>query len=202
MARTLNTFGVPTDSGASTGTGILQPKLNYRFRVSVTNFGGLGTQSADFTRQVMNVKRPTVTHESIPIDSYNSRTYMMGKHTWAPVSITLRDDVGNSLTQLVGKQLQTQLDHRNQAGPQAGANYKFVTKIETLDGNSGDPIETWELEGCFLTNADYAQTDYAVSDAVTITLEMQYDNAILYDGTQGSNLFPAITARDVSNNIN
>lgn len=201
MARTLNTFGVPTDSGENNASGILQPKLNYRFRVSVTNFGGI-IDTADFTRQIMNVKRPTVTHESIPIDSYNSRSYMMGKHTWAPVTITLRDDIGNRLTQLVGRQLQTQLDHRNQTGPQSGANYKFTTKVETLDGNTGNPIETWELEGCFVTNADYAQTDYAVSDAVTITLEMQYDNAILYDGTQGDNLFPSITARDISNNIN
>ena len=40
MARTLQNFGVPTDSGASTGTGILQPKLNYRFRVQVAGFGG------------------------------------------------------------------------------------------------------------------------------------------------------------------
>jgi hypothetical protein len=30
MARTLQNFGVPTDSGAATGTGILQPKLNYQ----------------------------------------------------------------------------------------------------------------------------------------------------------------------------
>ena len=36
MARTLQNFGVPTDSGDNvTGGGILQPKLNYRFRVQV-----------------------------------------------------------------------------------------------------------------------------------------------------------------------
>lgn len=40
MARTLNNFGVPTDSGnEAVGTGILQPKLNYRFRVVVAGFG-------------------------------------------------------------------------------------------------------------------------------------------------------------------
>ena len=44
MARTLNNFGVPTDSGSeAVGTGILQPKLNYRFRVVVAGFGGTGT---------------------------------------------------------------------------------------------------------------------------------------------------------------
>jgi hypothetical protein len=182
MARTLNNFGVPLDSGdAATGTGILQPKLNYRFRVVVAGFGGAGTTSAEFTRQVMNVSRPKVSHESIPLDSYNSRMYVMGKHTWEPITITLRDDIANNLTKLVGSQVQSQLDHKSQRGPSAGTNYKFSTLIEILDGNSGDATEQWQLEGCFITNADYSQTDYAVSDPVTITLTLQYDNAVMND---------------------
>ena len=64
----------------------------------------------------MNVTRPKITHESIP-DSYNSRMYMMGKHTWEPITITLRDDIANNLTKLVGRQVQSQLNARNQAGP-------------------------------------------------------------------------------------
>jgi len=182
MARTLNNFGVPTDSGTdATGSGILQPKLNYRFRVVVAGFGGIGTSSQEFTRQVMNVSRPKVSHESIPLDSYNSRMYVMGKHTWEPITITLRDDIANNLTKLVGRQVQSQLDHKSQKGPSAGTNYKFSTLIEILDGNSGNATEQWQLEGCFVTNADYSQTDYAVSDPVTITLTLQYDNAVLND---------------------
>ena len=108
MARTLNTFGVPTDSGDGvTSSGILQPKLNYRFRVQVAGFGGVATNTTEFTRQVMNVTRPKITHESIPVDSYNSRMYMMGKHTWEPITITLRDDIANNLTKLVGRQVQS-----------------------------------------------------------------------------------------------
>jgi len=182
MARTLNNFGVPLDTtDGATGTGILQPKLNYRFRVVVAGFGGAGTTSSEFTRQVMNVSRPKVSHESIPLDSYNSRMYVMGKHTWEPITITLRDDIANNLTKLVGRQVQQQLDHKSQRGPSAGTNYKFSTLIEILDGNSGSATEQWQLEGCFVTNADYSQTDYAVSDPVTITLTLQYDNAVLND---------------------
>lgn len=190
MARTLQNFGVPTDSGDNvTGGGILQPKLNYRFRVQVSGFGGVTQATSEFTRQVMNVTRPKVSHESIPVDSYNSRMYMMGKHTWEPVTITLRDDVANNLTKLVGRQLQSQLDHKNQTGPSAGTNYKFSTLIEMLDGNSGNPIEQWQLEGCFLTNTDYSQSDYAVSDPVTIALTLQYDNAVFTD----DNIMPGQT---------
>ena len=180
MARTLNNFGVPTDTGDAVGTGILQPKLNYRFRVVVAGFGGpLITSSQEFTKQVMNISRPKVSHESIPLDSYNSRMYVMGKHTWEPITITLRDDIANNLTKLVGRQVQSQLDHKSQKGPSAGTNYKFSTLIEILDGNTGDSTEQWQLEGCFITNADYSQTDYAVSDPVTITITLQYDNAVL-----------------------
>ena len=179
---TLNKFGVPLNSGDGvSGSGILQPKLNYRFRVVVAGFGGVGTSSQEFTRQVMNVSRPKVSHESIPLDSYNSRMYVMGKHTWEPITITLRDDIANNLTKLVGRQVQQQLDHKSQRGPSAGTNYKFTTLIEILDGNSGSATEQWQLEGCFVTNADYSQTDYAVSDPVTITLTLQYDNAVLND---------------------
>ena len=175
MSTTLSKFGVPTDI-TGTGSGILQPKLNYRFRVVVTGFGQI-TATQEFTRQVMNVTRPKVSHESIPIDSYNSRMYMMGKHTWEPVTITLRDDIANSLTKLVGSQLQKQLNHKTQSGPASGANYKFGMYIETLDGNSGAAVDQWQLEGCFLTNTDYSQSDYSVSDPVTIALTLQYDNA-------------------------
>jgi hypothetical protein len=182
MSRTLNKFGVPLGDGAEAlGSGILQPKLNYRFRVVVAGFGGTGTSPGEFTRQVMNVSRPKVSHESIPLDSYNSRMYVMGKHTWEPITITLRDDIANNLTKLVGRQVQQQLDHKSQRGPSAGTNYKFSTLIEILDGNSGNATEQWQLEGCFITNADYSQTDYAVSDPVTITLTLQYDNAVLND---------------------
>ena len=190
MARTLQNFGVPTDSGDNvTGGGILQPKLNHRFRVQVSGFGGITTATSEFTRQVMNVTRPKVSHESIPVDSYNSRMYMMGKHTWEPVTITLRDDVNNSVTKLVGEQIQKQFDFFEQSSAASGIDYKFTGRIEMLDGNSGNPIEQWQLEGCFLTNTDYSQSDYAVSDPVTIALTLQYDNAVFTD----DNIMPGQT---------
>lgn len=181
--RTLNNFGVPTEGDGSTAVGILQPKLNYRFRVQVMGFGANSgaPDTKEFTRQVMNVTRPKVTHESVPVDSYNSRMYIAGKHTWEPITITLRDDIANNLTKLVGGQLQSQLDHRNQTGPSAGTNYKFSTLVEILNGNDGTPVEQIQLEGCFLQNVDYSQSDYAVSDPVQIVLTIQYDNAVFTD---------------------
>ena len=173
----ITNFGVPTDASAGT---TLMPKLQYRFRVTFSNLGG-ATGTDEVTQNVISTGRPNLTHEEVVVDSYNSKMYIAGKHTWEPITITLRDDIANNLTKLVGRQVQSQLDHKSQRGPSAGTNYKFSTLIEILDGNSGDATETWQLEGCFITNADYSQTDYAVSDPVTITVTLQYDNAILND---------------------
>lgn len=183
MARTLDNFGVPTEGEGATAVGILQPKLNYRFRVIVAGFGANAGANApkEFTRQVMNVTRPKITHEEVVIDSYNSRMYMMGKHSWDPVTVQLRDDIGNSLTSLVGGQLQAQLNHKNQTGPAAGTDYKFSMLIEILNGNDSTPIEQIQLEGCFLQNVDYSQSDYSSSEPVTISMNIRYDNAIFTD---------------------
>ena len=75
----LSQFGVPTEQG----TAITMPKLQYRFRVLLTNFGdGLGT--ADMTQNVVSVSRPSLTHEEITVDSYNrdrKSTRLNSSHT-------------------------------------------------------------------------------------------------------------------------
>ena len=178
---TLSKFTVPLASDQSASNqGLLMPKLQYRFRLILENFG-VSTPRTEITKQVIDVTRPSLTFDETILDVYNSRVYLAGKHTWEPITITLRDDIANNLTKLVGRQVQSQLDHKNQRGPSAGTNYKFSTLIEILDGNSGDATEQWQLEGCFITNADYSQSDYAVSDTVTITVTLQYDNAVLND---------------------
>lgn len=181
---TLNNFGVP--GGGGDNLGILQPKLSYRFRVTLQGFGKVGDTASSttiLTRQVMNVTRPKVSHEEVILDSYNSRAYVAGKHTWEPVSIVLRDDAANNLSKLVNLQVQRQLNHRTQLSDvvddgQAGLNYKFTTKIDTLDGQSTSPTETFTLEGCFLQNLDYGQQDYASSEPVQLTLTLRFDNCL------------------------
>lgn len=186
---TLQNFGVPQTNGFTGG--ILQPKLNYRFRVAVVNFGLAGGAPLILTRQVMNVTRPKLNHEEVVLDSYNSKAYIAGKHTWDPVTLVLRDEVSNGLTRVVGSQLQRQMDHRQQKSPTgsgltgaqykglAGSQYKFNMFVETLDGNSTTALEVFNLEGCFIQNVDYGQTDYTSSEPLQISLTIRFDNCIL-----------------------
>ena len=183
--ETKSKFGVPV-TGA-TGSGILMPKLKYRFRVSfLNNFGG-STKTVSLTQNVQSVVRPKINYEEVIIDSYNSRTYLQGKHTWDPISVTVRDDIQNKVAKLVGAQVQRQLNHFQQTTPAAGSDYKFDMQIEVLDGVNAGASEVWFLEGCFLTQSDYSDTDYSSNEQVTVTMMIRYDNATHFQGDNDIN---------------
>lgn len=172
---TLSKFGVPIVPGAS-GTGILMPKLKYRFRVSMQSFGPAGA-AIELTRQVATAGRPQIQHNSTAIHSYNNVMYLPQKPEWQSVEITVRDDVNSSVSTLVAYQLQKQMNHFDQTSFLAGINYKFTTFIQTLDGSNDGVLENWYLEGCYLETVAYDQFDYSNSESMMITLTIRYDNA-------------------------
>jgi len=167
--------------GSSNSQGLLMPKLQYRFRALFVNFG-LGGATQELTKQVMDIARPSVTFAEIPVDIYNSKLYLAGKHDWATTSINLRDDAGGNISKLVGQQLQKQMDFVEQASAATGQDYKFQLNYEVLDGGNGtltpNVLETWELYGCFLTSVNYNNLNYSSSEMATITLTVRFDNAI------------------------
>ena len=179
---TLSKLTVPLDSSQSASNqGLLMPKLQYRFRVSLENFG-VSTPTTELTKQVVDITRPNLSFETTTIDVYNSKVYLAGKHTWEAVTLTLREDVSNNVQKLVGEQLQKQFDFFEQSAAASGSDYKFVTRIEVTDGANGanavGVLETFELYGCYIESANYNQLAYQTSDPVTVTLSLRYDNAI------------------------
>lgn len=178
----LNKFTVPLSTNQSASTqGLLMPKLKFRFRVSFENFG-VSQPTTELTKQVMSFTRPKVDFTPIEIPVYNSRVYYAGKPTWQVVTCMLRDDAGGEVTRRVGEQLQKQFDFMEQSSAASGIDYKFLTRLEVLDGGNGanEPtvLETWEMYGCFITNADYSDNDYGQDDPVSISLQIRYDNAV------------------------
>ena len=183
--ETKSKFGVPITG--QTGSGILMPKLKYRFRVSLLNNFGGNAETKVLTQNIQSVKRPTIQVEDVVIDSYNSRSYLQGKHTWEPITITVRDDITNQVAKLVGAQVQRQLNHFQQSTPASGSDYKFDMQIEILDGVNAGASEVWFLEGCFLQNVDYSESDYSANDQVTVTMQIRYDNAVHFEGDNDVN---------------
>ena len=192
---TLSKITVPLASGDSASNqGLLMPKLQYRFRVSLENFG-VSTPTTELTKQVIDVARPNVSFEQMTLDVYNSRVYLAGKHSWEPITLNLREDVNNNVQKLVGEQLQKQFDFYEQSSAASGQDYKFVTRIEILDGGNGANVptvlETFELYGCYCESANYNSLAYSNStDPVSVTLAIRYDNAI--QSPQGTGIGTAI----------
>jgi hypothetical protein len=185
--------------------GLLMPKLKYRFRVTLQNFG-TSIVSTELTKQVMDFTRPNVTFENIDLPIYNSTVKLAGKYSWADVTCQLRDDAAGNVSQLVGEQLQKQLDFAEMSSASSGIDYKFFTLFEILDGGNGlnAPVvlESWELLGCYLQGVNYNDVNYGTNEPVTITLTIRFDNAIQgLQGGGGVGLFVGRTLGDVASSI-
>ena len=177
------TVPLGADTPGAGSQGMLMPKLKYRFRVTLLNFGGGGIQgpTTELTKQVMDVTRPSVSFEDITLDIYNSKIRLAGKHSWEDITLNLRDDASGQVSRMVGQQLQAQLDFQEQASAAAGFDYKFLMNVEVLDGGNGaivpTVLETWQMYGCFIQSANYGDLNYATNEAATIALTIRYDNA-------------------------
>jgi hypothetical protein len=179
---TLSKFTVPlANDQSSASQGLLMPKLQYRFRAILENFG-VSTPRSELTKQVMDITRPNLTFDTVTLDVYNSKVYVAGKHTWEPITITLRDDVNNSVTKLVGEQIQKQFDFFEQSSAASGIDYKFTGRIEMLDGGNGastpNVLETFELYGAYVQDVNYNSLAYNSLELVIIMMQIRYDNAI------------------------
>lgn len=161
--------------------GMLMPKLQFRFRALFLNFG-VGGATQELTKQVVDIARPQVSFTEIPLDIYNSKIYLAGKHEWQTTTVNLRDDAAGNVSKLVGEQLQKQMDFVEQASAATGQDYKFQINYEILDGGNGtlvpNVLETWELYGCFIQTANYNTMNYGTNEAATISLTIRFDNAV------------------------
>ena len=174
----LNNIGIPTTNPAGSTQVLLMPKLKYRFRVTLLGFGVAA--ATELTKQVQDVTRPKVSFEEMTLDVYNSKVKLAGRHALEPVTLTLRDDASGQVQKMVGQQIQKQFDFMEQASARSGIDYKFTTRIEVLDGGNGSlvpsTLETFEMYGCFIQNADYGDANYSTNEHMTVALSIVYDN--------------------------
>lgn len=165
---------------AGVGFGTLMPRLRNRWRIEFAGIGG-GAQGINLSMQAVTVTRPSLTFDEVQIDRYNSKVFVVGKHTWDMCSLTVEDDVTNLATSVIQAQLERQQRLIGASGPwlntEATANtYKFGTIITMLGGNE-EVTEVWKLEGCAINQANWGDLDYASSDAVRIDLQIRFDHA-------------------------
>ena len=199
----LSKFTVPLSNSQSADTqGLLMPKLKYRFRATFVNFG-VTNETNELTKQVMDIKRPSVNFNPVTIDVYNSKVYLQGKPEWQETTINLRDDATGAVSKLVGAQIQKQFDFMEQASAASGINYKFQLTYDVLDGGNGNTtptvLESWELDGCFLSSVDYGDMNYNSNDPVTIALTIRFDNAVQ---TAGGGVGSTVVTKTLGDSVN
>ena len=187
----LNRFTVPIAGTQGPNTqGLLMPKLQYRFRVTVDQFGVGGQPSTELTKQVMTVTRPEISFEEVPLHVYNSTVKLLGKHKFGDVKLKVRDDASGVVTKKVGEQMQKQFDFFEQSGAASGSDYKFRMRVEILDGGNGayEPVtlESFEYVGCWIKQVTYAGGDYTKNDPFDIDMTICIDNAIQLEAPGGA----------------
>lgn len=173
---TLSNFGIP-----GIINGHLNPKLSDRWRAVFVGIGGL-PDSKDLSAQLVNFQKPNPTFQEVPIYRYNSTSYIAGKSTFEPISITVENDVDGRAAAIINAQYELQ---KRLIGADGGAwlataatadAYKFGIRLELLDGGEL-VLERWLIEGAWLMSSDNGTLDYANSEAQTITMQVRFDHA-------------------------
>jgi hypothetical protein len=170
------------------------PKLKYRFRAIFINFGSGKGDVVELTKQVVDIKRPNVNFNPFALEVYNSKVWLQGKPEWQETSINLRDDATGMVAKLVAEQIQKQFDFAEQSSAATAGDYKFGLRYEVLDGANGttagdaNVLETWEMEGCQISQADWGDMNYGTSEAAQIALTVRFDNAVLVPLSKPENL--------------
>lgn len=178
----LTRMTVPLASDQSaTSQGLLMPKLKFRFRVTFEGFG-VSSNVTELTKQVIDATKPNANFNPITIDVYNSKVYLQGKPEWQELTINIRDDAVGNISKLIGEQIQKQFDFAEQSSAASGIDYKFVTRLEILDGGNGSHdvtvLETWEMYGCQLASVNWNELSYSSNDPQSVTLSIRFDNAL------------------------
>lgn len=143
MANMLDKYGVPLPSGKNRT--MLQPKAKYKFRVIVYNFGTDIDERDYIALDTDKVDRPSVSFSAHKLFQFTTNASYIGSHDWKPITLTIRDSIGNKSTKAIARQLQKQMDFQRRItarGEQDYAGYKFGMVIQMLSGrNSDDSLE-------------------------------------------------------------
>ena len=155
------------------GKKALEPKRNYRFRLSVSE--------GSYWWWAKTVDKPSFDVSNNEYQLINHKFKYPGIVTWKPISITVVDtkDIINLLyTELekLGYMKPSGTAMVGLAKEHSGALSKVM--IEHLD-EGGNQKETWTIYGAFITSLSMSKLDYSNDDLSEITIEITYDYAEL-----------------------
>jgi hypothetical protein len=119
--------------------------------------------------------KPSFTQTPVVIDHVNVQRKFKGKTEWQDMTITLQDPVDPISAAAVHDWLL--LHHEAVTGIDGYADdYKRELQLDQL-GPDGDVLETWILNGAFISAGNFGDLDWSSNEVVTIELTITYDYA-------------------------
>ena len=127
---------------------------------------------------VSTAQRPKINIERKEIPFLNTSTYVAGRYTWQPITITLRDPIGPSASQAIMEWIRLHVESMTgRMGYAAG--YMRDVELEMLDP-TGVVVSKWILKNCMLGDTtDFGNLSYASSELAEITIQLQPQYCIL-----------------------
>ena len=151
------------------------PKRQYRFLVTISGMDNGATWYAK------KISKPAFTISSAQHQYLNHTYYYPGRVEWQPVTVTLVDPVSpDALSETLsivaasgyripGAKNITTADTTTISKASAVAALGGIT-IQQID-SLGEAVETWNLNGAFITDVSYSELDYGSDDLVEIMLK-------------------------------
>lgn len=158
----------------------IQPKRNYRFRVTISGLsaeGGVVWWAKSF-------KAPSYELSEATHDHLDNKFYFPGRVSWNECSMTLVDPVSPNAVQLTnqllidsgyvvkGPNATAKTVNRKDANDALGGLGGVV--VEVLNGQ-GDPVETWTLQNPFIKSVNFSDLAYDNDELRTIDVGFRYD---------------------------
>jgi len=126
---------------------------------------------------LVSAARPTITQNETEIQLLNTSTWVIGRFTWEPIDVTLRDGIGPSTAQAVMEWVR--LHSESATGRQGyAAGYKKDVEIEMLDPN-GVVVEKWVLQGTMITKANFGDLSMDDDSLADVQISLRFDRALL-----------------------
>jgi len=164
----------------------LEPKRSYRFRLGSVEGLELGdTGKSPYWWSAKKVDKPSFSVASSKYRLINHEINVPGIVSWNPIAIEIVD-VGKTVTNLLDQfksfgYSPNELDSDKGLAKAKGLDEIGNIRIEQISG-AGEVLETWKLEGAFITEIRFGSLDYSTDEIVTLNLTITYDYAYLENG--------------------
>lgn len=161
----------------------IDPRRSYRFRLGSAD--GLilsNTGQSPIWWNAKKVDKPSFSVSSNKYRLINHEINMPGIVSWNPITIEVAD-IGGTVKTLLEQLKDFGYSPKNLADDKglskaSGLSHIGNIRIQQFDG-AGEIIETWKLEGAYITELRFGNLDYTSDEIINLNMTITYDYAYL-----------------------